>query len=138
MMVSGGPASPVGSGGPVSSSPFGAHFSGTGLPLTLTGDLLVTTAPRPAGGTISKVVVVSGDGTVGSVSFTLKKCARAAFPGSLADVTGGHNVVLSAASEMQDTTLSGWSPSFSADDVFQVGLQTVDGVIKEATLWLYV
>jgi hypothetical protein len=117
-----------------SASPFGACFDGNGFALTLTGTTKVNVGPMSGSGTISKVAVIPD--ASGTVTFGVKKCARSGYPASLADITGGNDVTLSTTS-LEDSTLTGWSTSWSADDVFQIELKAVDGVVKQATLLLY-
>jgi hypothetical protein len=112
--------------------PFGACFDGAGLPLTLFGATKVRYGPIKADGTVSKVALVADQ--AGSVTIGVKKCARSSYPGSLADVTGGHDVVLSLAAQTEDSTLTGWTTSFSADDIFEFELKVVDGVLKQISV----
>ena len=114
----------------------GACFDGAGAALTLTGTTKVRAGPVPFAGTIRLSAIVldqSGGCTIG-----VKKCARSGYPASLTDITGGHDVVISAAAQAEDSTLSGWTVAVSADDVFEFELKAVDGTIQQATILLKV
>jgi hypothetical protein len=132
MMVASRSGSSGGSG--AASIPVGACFDGTGLPLTLAGTTKVAVGPMASAGAASKIAVIPN--VSGAITLGVKKCARTSYPGSLADVTGGHDVVLSGTS-LEDSTLTGWSRSWSADDVFQIELKAVDGVVAQVTLLIY-
>ena len=116
-------------------SPFGASFDGAGFSLsTVTGTTKVACPPRNQAGTVALLSIVcegSGSATIG-----VKKCAVGSFPGSLADVTGGNDVHLSSASEKQDSTLTGWTTSFSVNDVYEFQLKSVSGTITQLTITL--
>lgn len=86
------------------------------------------TLPRPAfripvmfPGTFSVVEVVT-DGGVGSCRVYVKKCSFAAFPGGLADITGGNDVVITAGQKLRDVTLAGWTTAVNEGDVLEIEL----------------
>jgi hypothetical protein len=114
----------------------GAGFSGGGVAMTLDGDTKVVVGPIDFGGTIDRVTVVAVGGP-GSCTFGVKSCARASYPGSLADITGGADVDLSSSHESEDATLSGWTTSVSDDDVFEFELKGTS-TITSATVLLHI
>jgi len=118
------------------SRPFGASFDGNGFPLTTTGTTKVAFGPLESAGTVSKVSIITVGGS-GSAVIGVKRCAFGSYPGSLTDVTGGHDVTLSSASTMQDTTLSGWTLSFSLGDVYEFELKSVSGAAKQVQVRLH-
>lgn len=114
----------------------GAMFDGAALPLSLTGTTKVRAGPVPFTGTIQLRDVVLDQS--GGCTFGVKKCARASYPGSLSDITGGHDVVISAAAQSEDSTLTGWTTSVTAGDIVEFELKAVDGTIQQATILLKV
>lgn len=117
------PAAPAGgaAGGVV-----GASFDNAGAVLTLTGTTAVRAAARSSG-TIGRVAVVTAGGA-GSATVVVKKCSAADFlsdPANLADITGGHDVAVSSAYGLDDSTLTGWTLDVTAGDVFQFALSAV-------------
>lgn len=98
----------------------GAGFDGAGNVLTSTNGM--TSRRVPAACTIKSYTIWAADHNSGSITLTLKKSNLAGFPGSLADITGGANIVLSSAVSHEDTTLSGWSTSLAAGDMLEFAI----------------
>lgn len=126
-------ASNVAVSGGSGASLVGATFDGQGAALTLTGTTKVRAFVK-ATGTISLAVAVLDQS--GSITVGIKKCARASYPGSLTDITGGNDVVVSSAASLEDSTLTGWTTSVTADDLFEFQLKAVDGTVQQATVIL--
>lgn len=111
----------------------GCCFDGSGGAITLTGTVQVTVSV-PVAGTLTGYRITTRGGP-GSCTIEVRKATYAGFPGSLADITGGADCVLSSAHASQDTTLSGWTTAISAGDVLEFTLVSAS-VIESATLLL--
>jgi hypothetical protein len=114
----------------------GAGFDGAGAPLTTTGTVRVLVGPVRFAGTITLSDVTldqPGDCTIG-----VKKCPRATYPGALADITGGNDIVVAAAAQQEDAVLAGWTLVVAIGDIFELELKNVDGVIEQAIVLLKV
>lgn len=93
----------------------------------------------PMAGTITKVTVLSIDGTgpatVGSIVVDVWKDTYANYPPTVADsITASAKPTLSAANKSEDATLTGWTTSVTAGDVFGFNVDsaaTVTRVIVE-------
>ena len=120
---------PNSSGG--GSNVVGATWDNGAQVLNLSGTTKVVAIAK-ASGTIS-AMRVSGDGTTGSATIGVKKCALASFPGSLADITGGNDVVLTSVATLDDTTLTGWTTTVVEGDRFEFELKSVSG-FKQLTI----
>lgn len=66
----------------------------------------------------------------GSITITIKKVAYASYPGSLASIVASAKPTLSSAQNSQDATLTGWTTSFSAGDVFEITVDTASTVTR--------
>lgn len=111
----------------------GVTYDGSGVALVLTGSTKATVSV-PVNGTLTAYRITTRGGT-GSCTIGVKKCTYANFPGSLADITGGADCVLSAAHKSEDTTLSGWTTTITAGDVLEFELKSAS-TITHATLLL--
>lgn len=112
----------------------GCCFDGSGVALALTGSTQVTVS-APVDGTLIGYRMTTRGGP-GSCTIEVRKSTYAGFPGSLADITGGADCVLSSAHKAEDTTLSGWTTGFTAGDVFEFTL-VATSVIEQVTLLLF-
>lgn len=114
----------------------GAAYDGGGVVLITTGvaTTKVPVGPMSYAGTIVGVSIVTGVDS-GSATIGVTKCSRTSYPGSLVDITGGNDVVLTSANSMHDTTLSGWTTTFSVEDVFQFQLKSTS-LVKTLTIFL--
>ena len=105
----------------------GMDFDGAGSVLSSsTGTFKKRTNPIPYNGTIYMASIITD--ISGSITFGVKKCQFSAYPGSLTDITGGANLVLSSADTMSDTTLTGWTLGVAENDVFEFTVLSVSGV----------
>lgn len=110
-----------------------AGFDGSGSLLDVTGGTIKQmTPPMHYSGTL-RLAAITADQS-GSCTIKVRKCARGVYPASLADITGGGNLVLSTATQMLDDVLSGWTKDFSEGDVFELELFSVSGLKKIAIL----
>jgi hypothetical protein len=91
--------------------------------------------PVDFGGTLSKWTLVA-DAT-GSAVVSVRKSTYAGFLNSSSSdsITASATPLLSSARENQDTTLTGWTTSFAAGDIFVASLQSVT-TCKQLTLTL--
>jgi hypothetical protein len=64
----------------------------------------------------------------GSCVLDILKCARGSYAGSLASIVASAPPTLSSAITSQDTTLTGWTTSISADDVLRVSVTSASTV----------
>jgi len=64
----------------------------------------------------------------GSIAITIKKSTYAGYPGSLASIVASAKPTLSSAQKSTDGTLTGWTTSFSAGDVFEVSVDSATSV----------
>lgn len=111
----------------------GCCFDGSGSALVLTGTTKVT-ATVPVTGTLTAYRITTRGGP-GSCTIEVRKSSYSGFPGSLADITGGADCVLSSAHKAEDTTLSGWTTAITAGDVLEFTLISAS-TIESATLLL--
>ena len=72
-----------------------------------------------------------------SITFTIDTATYSGHVGSYTDITGGSDFSISGAQTTQDTTLSGWTTSFSRGDMLQFGISSV-GPPADATRALIV
>ena len=87
------------------------------LSLTVPQDILI-----PYAATLREVYILT-QGGAGSCTVTLSKCAIGSFPGSLTDITGGvPPAIASSSAPYTNTTLSGWTTSFSQNDIVRCTL----------------
>lgn len=100
----------------------GATFDGAGAALDLLG-ATECVVQVPAGGTITSYTIVT-DGGTGSVSIGVQKSTYASFP-TTSDITGGNHAGVSSSDKATDSTLTGWTPTVSAGDVFRFVLRSV-------------
>lgn len=96
------------------SNQFRITFDGGGA--TLTGTPFAYSDSQFSGTIVGLVVLGDQSGTI---TITAKKSSFSGFPGSLADITGGNNIVVTAAQKLSDTTLTGWTTSVTAGDCFE-------------------
>jgi hypothetical protein len=115
----------------------GASFDGAGEPLTLDGTTKVRVGPVQIDGAISIASILGQDGP-GDITIGVKACAVGSYPGSLADITGGNDLELTADHYIEDSTLAGWTLDVDVGDVFEFELKAVDGVLTQATILLTV
>lgn len=66
----------------------------------------------------------------GSITITIKKVAYASYPGSLTSIVAAAKPTLSSAQKSTDSTLTGWTTSFSAGDIFEVTVDTAATVTR--------
>lgn len=64
----------------------------------------------------------------GSCVLDILKCARGSYAGSLASIVASAPPTLSSAIQSQDTTLTGWTTSISADDFLRVSVTSATTV----------
>ena len=87
------------------------------LSLTVPQDILI-----PYGCTLREVYILTQGGS-GSCTVTLGKIPLASIPGAFTDITGGvPPAIASSAAPYTNTTLSGWTTSFSQNDVIRCTL----------------
>lgn len=83
-------------------------------------------------GTITEAVLVADQ--TGTVVVDVKKASYAGYP-TVASICGSAKPTLSGARKSIDTTLSGWTPTFNAGDIFEFTIDTVS-TLTRATLTL--
>jgi hypothetical protein len=74
----------------------------------------------------------------GSSALTIKKSSYSGYPGSLTSIVASAKPTLSSAQKSTDSTLTGWTTSFSAGDVFEVTVDATPSTITRETLALKV
>lgn len=89
----------------------------------------------PVAGTITKWRLLSidaaGPATVGSIVIDIWKDTYANYPPTVADtITAAAKPTLSAVNKNENTTLTGWTTTFSAGDVFGFNVDSVSGLTK--------
>ena len=109
----------------VDSITFGADGAGTAL----------TTSPAaewfcPYAGTILANTIVADQS--GSLVIGISKSTYAGFPGSLASIVASAAPTLSSAQKSTDSTLTGWTISFAAGDVFKFTISSVSTITRFA------
>jgi hypothetical protein len=77
-------------------------------------------------GTIVGCVVLSK--ISGSFTGTIKKSSYSGYPGSLTSIVASAKPTLSSAQKSTDSTLTGWTTSFSAGDIFEASTDTATTV----------
>jgi len=83
----------------------------------------------PYNGTITSWTII-GDQT-GSTAVDIYKTTYAVYPGSVANsITGGNDITLTNQSKNTNSTLTGWSTSFSAGDIMQFNVDSVSTLNK--------
>jgi hypothetical protein len=110
----------------------GATWDGGGSVLTATGSTVVLSFSTAA--TITGVTVICKES--GSITFTVKKSTFANYP-TTTDITGGNDVVVSAAQKLQNTTLTGWTTSIAAGDQVELAITGTPSTVTRATLTLH-
>lgn len=105
-------------------------ISGGGAPIS-TGSK--GTFRIPYAGTITACILSTMTNN-SSVTLTLKKCTQASFPGSLASIVAAAKPTLTNANTSIDSTLSGWTTSVAAGDLFEVIVDTIDGTLADFTI----
>lgn len=128
-------AAPTGGSGGGGARVVGCCFDGSGSAVALTGSTTVT-ATVPVGGTLTGYRITTRGGP-GSCTIEVRKCSYSGFPGSLADITGGADCVLSSAHKAEDTTLSGWTTSLTAGDVLEFTLVAASTITSVTLLLTY-
>lgn len=109
-----------------------AHYVADGRPL-LTG--LEREATIPFACTITGWVLL-GDQS-GSIEIDIWKTTFAGYPPSVGDsITASAKPTLSSAPASEDSTLTGWTTAITAGDCLRFNIDSVDGVLKRATLSL--
>ena len=91
----------------------GANFA---FPNAAIGQKIMMSVSSAA--TLSRYTILAD--ASGSVTFSVKKSTYAAYPGSLADITGGANAVITTAQKAQDSTLTGWTTALADNDCVEV------------------
>lgn len=89
----------------------------------------------PVSGTITKWRLLSidaaGPATVGSIVIDIWKDTYANYPPTVADtITAAAKPTLSAVNKNEDSTLTGWTTSFSAGDILGFNVDSVSGLTK--------
>lgn len=107
-------------------------ISGGGAPIS-TGSK--GTFRIPYAGTITACILSTMTDN-SSVTLTLKKCTQASFPGSLVSIVAAAKPTLTNANTSIDSTLSGWTTSVAAGDLFEVIVDTIDGTLADFTIAL--
>lgn len=100
----------------------GATFDGGATALDLLG-ATECVIQVPASGTIASYTIVTKGGT-GSVSIGVQKSTYSGFP-TTSDITGGAHANVSSSTKATDSTLSGWTTTVTAGDVFRFVLRSV-------------
>lgn len=94
----------------------------------------------PVAGTITKVRLLSSDGSItsGSIVVDIWKDTYANYPPVVGDsITASAKPTLSSATKSEDATLTGWTTSVSAGDVFRFNVDSVTS-LKMVTVELTV
>lgn len=108
-------------------------FNGAGVTVAVTGSEGAFRLPTAC--TLVKASVVAD--ASGSMSVALKKTTYSGYAGSLSDITGGSDLDLSSAIKMEDSTLSGWTTSYSAGDVVTYAITGTPSTVTWATMTLF-
>lgn len=108
----------AGATGATGGQQFGAYWTGPGNG-TITFPINAVERMMNTAGTIKECIIVTKGGT-GSCTVKIYKAAFASHYPPVAgdDITGGANVVITAGTTHDDSTLSGWTTSFAQDDCF--------------------
>jgi hypothetical protein len=91
----------------------------------------------PFAGTVTEATLLADQS--GSITVDFWKCTYAQFdagathPVSGDNITGGSGMAISSATKNDDTTLSGWSTSFSAGDVLAYDVKVAATSITRVT-----
>jgi hypothetical protein len=94
----------------------------------------------PVAGTITKVRLLSSDAAVtsGSIVVDVWKDTYANYPPTVADtITASAKPTITTATKSEDSTLTGWTTSVAAGDVFGFNVDSVTS-LKRVTLELTV
>ena len=94
----------------------GAGFDGKGS-VVEAGAAVEVVLPYP--GTITGAIVISN--IAGSIEFEIEKCTYSAFD-TMSSIVASAPPTLSSAYKSSDTTLSGWTTSVSAGDIFRFSI----------------
>lgn len=113
------------------------QLGGLGITIDGQGSALTTGVKgflrAPYGGTITRVTLLSIDAsaTSGDIVMDVWKDSYANYPPTVADtITASAKPTLSSANKYEDATLTGWTTSFSAGDVFGFKIDSVSGLTK--------
>lgn len=85
------------------------------------------------GGTIVGYTLLAEGGAVGSISIDLKK---GAYNAARSSITAANPCVITSSDHNQDNTLSGWSKTVNARDVFEAVVNSASGFTGRVTLSL--
>lgn len=101
------------------------------------GSTVITTGVKgiislPYAGTIRGVKLLSSDPSITSCSIVIdiKKTSYASFPSSFTSICAAALPTLSTGNKYSDTTLSGWTTTFAAFDVFEFVVNSVTGALQ--------
>lgn len=91
-----------------------------------TGEKKLTTTPMPVGGTIVGWTLLSIDDTSGSITLDIWKDSYANYPPTVADtITASAKPSITTATKNTSSTLTGWTTTFSAGDIFRINVDSV-------------
>jgi hypothetical protein len=108
------------------------QIDGAGAAAITTGFKGVS-APMPRAGTITKWWVFSADPsiTTGSIVFDIWKDTAPNYPPTIADtITASAKPTLSSGVQASSSTLTGWTTSFSAGDVFGITVDSITSLTR--------
>lgn len=104
-------------------STIGATFNGSGSAITSGSKTWVYV---PWAGTINNNTITCDQS--GSIQFDVQTSTYSGFPGSLASIVSSDPPAISSAQKSQDSTLTGWTTSFSAGTVVQFSVTSATTV----------
>lgn len=104
-------------------------FDGGGIVLTTGAKNVMFTAPIT--GTITKWRIVSLNGITGSVVIDIWKDSYANFPPVVGDtITASAKPTVSSATKAESTTLTGWTTTMTAGDIYEFNIDSVTAFTK--------
>ena len=90
----------------------------------------------PTDGTWKKWRILSTDGLSGSITIDIWKIAYASYPPTVANtITASDKPLISAAVKSEESTLTGWTTTFSAGDIIGFNVDSVT-TFKKVSLTL--
>lgn len=102
---------------------FTANNNGTALTTSFEAETAVE-----YDGTIIAVTLAADQS--GSIQLDIQACARSSYPASLASIVASAPPTLSSAAQSQDTTLTGWTTTVTADSIYRFIISSVSTITR--------